>query len=403
MFFPLGIAASIFGVLLWPAYFAGWLNDWPLEAHARWMVTGFGGCFVVGFLGTAGPRLLGSHPWCRFELLWHLGVALAMMLALALPAVGMADLLAGFWLTGVLLSLGARFFIGRRDVPPPGMPLALLGILGAALSSFVLSADGILTLSPALREFCRLMLFQGFLWLPILGVAPYLLPRFFGVPSPHSFDESKTIPAGWWRPFLISVAAGIALIASFVIEIAWGERPGMVLRAVTVVAYLAFAVPGWFGLSKVNGLGLALRCILPTAAIGWMLSAIFPPLRIGNLHLMFIGATGLLMLCAATRVILGHNERHDRLATPMKWMHGVWFMGLLTAATRVAADFVPTIRVSHFIYAAFMWLIMIAFWAWKLRRETRLPEAVEHRPKRRCPKPSRQRRAMMGIAFRSTQ
>ena len=63
LFFPLGILASFLGVLMWPAFFQGWIPFYPLEAHARMMVLGFGACFITGFLGTAGPRLLGSKPW----------------------------------------------------------------------------------------------------------------------------------------------------------------------------------------------------------------------------------------------------------------------------------------------------------------------------------------------------
>jgi hypothetical protein len=49
--FPLGILASLIGVLRWPTFFASWIETCPLEAHARWM--------VIGFLDTAGQRLLG--------------------------------------------------------------------------------------------------------------------------------------------------------------------------------------------------------------------------------------------------------------------------------------------------------------------------------------------------------
>ena len=85
---------------------------------------------VVGFLGTAGPRLLGAEPWCRFEILWHAAMALAVMTALALNRIAPADLLLGFWLFGVLASLAFRVLVGRRDVPPPGFPVALLGVAG---------------------------------------------------------------------------------------------------------------------------------------------------------------------------------------------------------------------------------------------------------------------------------
>lgn len=389
LFFPLGILASAIGVILWPAYFQQWITTYPLESHARWMVIGFGGCFITGFIGTAGPRLLGTDPWCRFEILLHTFSALAVFVLLSLNKTQTADLFTGFWLLGLLKSLLFRVFT-RQDVPPPGLPLVLLGILGASLAGFALSMTSFLSYSYPVHNFWRLLYFQGFLWLPILGVAPYLLPRFFGRKSPHSFPDSPTLPDGWMRPFIESLVAGLLLIASFALE-AWRPGPsGMILRTLVVVVHLTRSVPGLVSWSKVNGLGLALRWILPCAAGGWLLAVWFPPLRIGMLHLMFIGSAGLLMLAVATRVILGHNERHDRLASPMKWFHWVWGMVIFTAATRLTSDFVMKVRITHFIYAAILWVIILAFWSWKLRRELKQPVFEEGVIKTNCPRRKRQ-------------
>src|SRR5690606_34712427 len=148
---------------------------------------------------------------------------------------------------------------------------------------------------------------------------------------------------------------------------------------------LARSVPRLFAWSKVNGLGLALRWVVPCAAGGWLLAAWFQPLRIGMLHLMFIGGAGLLMLAAATRVILGHNDRHDRLTSPLRWFHALWALVLFTAATRLTSDFVLKVRISHFIYAALLWVLITAFWSWKLRLERKLPLYEEGVIQSRCP------------------
>ncbi len=102
VFFPLAFFSSIVGVLLWPLALYGFLDYHPLEAHARWMITGFGGCLIVGFIGTAGPRLLESEIWSRFELIWHTLLALSVLTALAFSKIPTADVLAGFWFLGVL-------------------------------------------------------------------------------------------------------------------------------------------------------------------------------------------------------------------------------------------------------------------------------------------------------------
>lgn len=367
LFLPLGFLASVIGVMLWPAVFRGWIDYYPLEAHARWMIFAFGGNIIVGFLGTAGPRLLGTRPFHSAEFLTHLTLTLAMMTALWFNRIALADILTAVWLLGVLASLLGRFLFARRDVPPPGMPLAILGLAGAATAGLVFGF-GIST-TPFVQQFLRLLYFQGFLWLPILGVAPFILPRFFGKSSLHSFDDSPAIPPGWTRPFLLSLAAALLLLTSFALEAAGHHRSGHILRAATVAVHLSISVPGLVSWSRVNGLGIALRFFLPCAIGGWLLASGFQPMRAGMLHLMFIGGAGLLMLGVATRVILGHGERYDRLASPMRWCHVLWGLILFTSATRLSSDFFPLARVTHFTYAAILWIITLCFWAWKIRAE----------------------------------
>lgn len=371
IFFPLGFAASVCGVLLWPAFFRGWISYYPAEAHARWMVPAFAGSIITGFLGTAGPRLLDSRRFTFIEFLGLLVLALATMVALVLQQVRTADVLAGTWMLALLAALLVRFLFARRDFPPPGLPIAALGIAGAATAAFVFGF-GVSTTFP-LHHFLRLLLFQGLLWLPILGVAPYLLPRFFGKPSLHSFNESASIPEGWFRPFLESLAAAVLVITSFALE-AWGQgRAGHLLRAAAVTLHLARSVPGLFRRNKVNGLSLALRRVIPCTTGGWLLAAWFQPLRSGMLHLMFIGGAGLLMFAAATRVILGHKDRQDRLVSPLRWFHALWVLVIFTAATRLTADFIPKIRITHLSYAALLWVGITGFWLWRLRCERRSP------------------------------
>lgn len=66
LFFLSGILFSIAGVLLWPLFYQEKLTFYPGISHARVMIEAFGGAFVIGFLGTAGPRILSAPrltPW----------------------------------------------------------------------------------------------------------------------------------------------------------------------------------------------------------------------------------------------------------------------------------------------------------------------------------------------------
>ncbi len=360
-----------------PLFLVNWLGDYPAEAHARFMVPGFGGCFITGFLGTAGPRLLGAPPWRKWELAVHAALPLAMMASLAANRISQADLFAGIWLLGVFASMMFRLVRERTDLPPPGMPAAGLGVAAAGLAAIALGLSTAGNYPPECYHFLRLLYFQGLLWLPVIAVAPFLLPRFFGRKSGHEFEDSSEIPPGWLAPFAESAGAALAIVASFAWEAWGGPRAGPALRAIVIFAYFSRAVPGLVSWSRTNGLGWALRWVPVCAAAGWVLDSAFPVYRVGMLHLMFIGGAGLLILVVAARVFLGHGGRNDRLGSPLRWFHAVWALAIFTAATRVVAEFLPRLRFSHFIYAAVLWIAMVAFWAWKLRRESKLPVFAE--------------------------
>src|ERR1051325_2550562 len=62
IFFPAGVLAGIVGVALWPLYFTNVLELYPGLGHARIMACGLFGGFIIGFLGTAMPRMLSAKP-----------------------------------------------------------------------------------------------------------------------------------------------------------------------------------------------------------------------------------------------------------------------------------------------------------------------------------------------------
>lgn len=375
VFFPLGVLASIWGVMLWPAHYAKWVGWWPAEAHARLMVVGFVGCFIAGFLGTAGPRLVGANPFRRWELIWHALLLLVVVGCLAVNRIALADVLTGAWWLGIVGSLLYRLLWEREDVPPPGFPVAMAALLLGASSALYLGAIafGWVTMDGGYWYLSRLLYFQGVIWWPIVGVAPFILPRFFGRKSLHGFDESLTIPAGWWKQFVLSLAAGLLIGVSFVLESKGWFKTGLWGRGVIVLVYLSFAVPGVLQRTGRGALVVAIRLSLLGGAVGWILAAHYPHYRVGSLHLGFIGGGGLLILVVATRVILGHGGRHDRLAGRMRLFHVVTGLAILAATTRTSADFLPAIKISHFIYAALSWVAVVIFWGWWLRREAKAP------------------------------
>src|SRR5947199_4032503 len=90
LFFPAGVIAGLIGVALWPLYFMGVTHFYPGVGHARIMADGLFGGFIVGFLGTAMPRMLSARPLRAIEVFPLVLVHAAMVITFALekPFVG---------------------------------------------------------------------------------------------------------------------------------------------------------------------------------------------------------------------------------------------------------------------------------------------------------------------------
>ena len=383
VFFPLGMLAGIWGVLLWPMLYAGWLHFYPGDAHTRLMVEGFMGAFVLGFIGTAFPRLTGNKSWFGGEflallLLWFLTVG-----SHAMGRVQAGDAAFSAMLLALFLGMAGRWICGNRDTPPPGFVLAFAGILGAAVSAGFLARAA----SPTLEQwqFARLWLFQGFLLLPLMGIGPYLLPRFFGMSSSHSFDDSPSPPSGWWRVAILAIVAGLLVVASFLLEVAGNALVGQLLRALVILVWFATQTPVLRRAKVSTTPGNAVRWGLGGLVAGCVCAAVWPFARLGSLHLFFVSGLGLVTLAVGARVILGHAGRHELLAGKIVWLRWVTGLLILAATTRMSSDFLPAVRVSHHIYAAWTWAIAAVIWLAALAKFLfRNEDSVK--PKSNCPR-----------------
>jgi hypothetical protein len=296
----------------------------------------------------------------------------------------------------ILAGMAARVLRGRSDIPPPGFVLVPAGLLGAAVSALWLALAPMISLE--LWRFARLWYFQGFLLLPLMGIGPYLLPRFFGMPSRHSFDTSLTPPAGWWARALASMVAGISVIASFAIE-AWDwPLAGQLLRALVVLLWFARETPLFRRAAQRTTPGTAVRWSALSMVAGLTCAAIWPYARIGSLHLFFVSGLGLMTMAVGARVILGHAGRHDLLAGKITWLRWVFGLLILAATTRMTSDFIPAVRVSHHNYAAWTWVGAATVWLLALGKYLTADESKVKQPSK-CPR-KRQSAASLRSRFR---
>lgn len=364
LFFPLGVAAGILGVMLWPLHFLG-LGGYPGVGHARIMAHGFLGSFVLGFLATAVPRMLGTGPLAAPGVAGLLGLQI---LSIGGHLIGWNDAADGLFLAGLLVlaaTLAGRFR-GRSDLPPPGLVLALLGVLCAMVGiPMGLGAADDETAATRLIWQNRLV-YQGFLLLPILGVGAYILPGLLGVSNRHDLPEMRVPNARWWYLAGEAALAGSLVLFSFWLEIRGWVRVAYGLRCLAAGGYLRRQWVLEAGGGKKTAAARWLRAAAILLVAGLATVALFPGVRVAWLHLALAGGMTLITLTVGMRVLFGHSGQPQRLGARNVWLSVAFSVVIMAALTRITGDLLPKILVTHYSYGAVIWAVGLTVWAWKV-------------------------------------
>jgi uncharacterized protein involved in response to NO len=361
IFFLLATGAALLGVMLWPLYFHGFVSFYPGQVHARIMTHCFFGGFVIGFLGTALPRLLSVKPLSVPFLLLILAIYLCMLgfYLFGSPFGGDIALLV---LLTLLIATFFQRFLHRKDSPPPGFILVALGFASLFCGTVISILSARLEVPFFFQTLQHLLSFQGFVLLPIMGVGAFILPRFFGVDSAHALPESRAFTPAWRHKALIAGAAGGAILLSFALE-AWGWlRVGSSLRFIAAGLYFLKEARVLAGVRK-NVFSKTLFLGLLLILTGFLATALVLVNRVALSHFTFAGGFALVTLCVATRVVFGHTGNLKLLSVRSKtFVVAVAFI-LLGMLTRVVADFWPEMIASHYTYGAISWAIGLILWA----------------------------------------
>lgn len=361
LFFASGALWSIIGVALWPLFYAQQLGFYPNFVHARLMIEAFGGAFVVGFLGTAGPRMATAPKLTSLELFWLFALHQASAISHLRLQHAWGD---GFFialLVSLLLCLVIRVVTFRKEAPPPQMLLALTGLAcGIAGASMLLSPATLMDLQRL--RLANLLLYQGLLLPPVLGIGSFVFPRMLG----GEFGDPKT--AAQSRSKLIrSIVAAMLLVGSFFLEAFGQVTLGYALRAIVAAGYLLIEVT-W----KTQQAGSLTTGLFWALILGWLGIVLAPLHHVQHVsieHLLYIGGFGMLMLVVGSRVLFGHSGDLDGFFVKSKWVRFLIFLGVLAATTRATPAWVPSTTVSHHIYAAITWALLTLFWLlWHRRR-----------------------------------
>ncbi len=354
VFFFSGAVWSIIGVSLWPLFHAGQLAFYPSLVHARIMIEAFGGAFIIGFLGTAGPRMAGAPKLTPVELLLLFGLHSANGVCHLLVRVTAGEACFLALLVTLLVCLVARVIRFHKETPPPQMLLALAGVLcGIAGAALWLVPD--LASSLPLYRFAGLLLNQGFLLLPVLGIGSFIFPRILG----GEFGDPASASERRWK-LIRAASAAVVVIASFVIEAWMSPLAGSVLRAAVASIYLVVEVR-WRGGAR-GSLAAGLLWALGLGLLGLVLAGFDGARHVAAAHLLYIGGFGLLMLVVASRVLFGHSGELDGFAR-RSWFVRVLIALVVTAAlTRASTGWFPAITISHHYYASSLWALVAALW-----------------------------------------
>ncbi len=378
LFFPLGLVSGIVGLALWPLHLWGALAIYPGVMHARLMIEGFMGAIIIGFLGTAGPRLLSAARFTARELGTLVALHLANVAAhlAARPALG--DALFCAELIALAVVLGRRF-LARGDLPPPNFVLVGGGLPCGIAGAAIVAITSALGEGPRLYAFGMLALSQGFALLPILGVGVFLFPRFLGVPFGSELAELRLPTPGWTRKALLAASVAVAVIASFAVEAAGFLRLAGALRFIAAADYVATQMPSVLKFGRAPLLGQCIRASVWMLLLGLLWPVLLPAYRVAGLHLVFIGGFMLTIFAVGTRVMLGHSGQLHLCKKPLPFLIAACVLLLIGLGARIGADFMPSVvgRERHLIWAALLCIAAALVWGIRLIPRVFIPDSDE--------------------------
>ena len=372
IFFPLGLLLGAIGVALWPLFVWHAIDFYPRDAHLRLMIEGLMGSFIIGFLATAGPRLLDAQPFVAIEtcVLFALQIVSATFHLTQLSSWG--DIT---FLVTLLLFLGfvLRRATTRQDLPPPNFVLVIFGFLNAIAGIALLLAARQLVNSPFLNQLGALMLNEGFVLFPILGVGAFFFPKLLGGAKPEPGDLNIAISL-WKKRALIAALTGLVIWISFALESLDWMRSAAIIRGSVVLWYFAFQGHLFERPSGPPFLAHCFRIGALLLIVALFLPAMLPTYRLANMHLAFIGGFTIMLFTVSTRVILGHSGHAHLFQKRLGFLIAALILLVIAMLARVGADFFPFGRNSHLVYAALIWIIAAAVWAWALAPKLSLSE-----------------------------
>ena len=357
LFFPLALVLGAAGVAHWVLYTTGAIGSYLGRFHATTQTQAFLVAFAAGFLLTALPKRTQTEPASWLEIGALLGLLPIVSLATLLDAQALGQLAYAAALV-VIAQFAIRRFVaraaGRR--PPASFALVPIGLV-AGLVGAALTSSGLAESVPAWTlAIGRRLTYEGVFTCLALGIGAFFLPlagRGEGAPDLDKGNRLAVVAYG---------AAGLAIVAGLVVEVAGAPQVGALIRS--AVALTVLIASGAYRPPTLPGANRWLVWISAWAIpIGLLGAGLFPDHRVESLHVMFVGGFGLLAFTVSAHVVLGHTGQEAAQAG-RPWP--VLAFGALFAAAmamRVSVTAVPEHYFGWLGVAASLWLAGATAWA----------------------------------------
>lgn len=369
LLFPLGFMLAAVGIGAWIPYYLWPANfPYPGQGHAIVQIQGFLMCFILGFLMTMLPKVLGVANLGRLQsILIPAGIiALSVCAWVNRPGFQIAVQALNLFLIGNFLVFALTRWPDRKTPTPSNFTFIPLAFAANAVGTGLRILFYLGALDADALRFASLLQYQAFPLLLILGIGGFLLPKFFGtgVIDPASLRDQKGVPQ------LIPLAMAAILLASYALE-AFSQAMGSGTLAVRLAYLMRTAVWAWFifGQLRLTGISRNLPAYLAAArlslyfmGLGMVMPILLPAYLLAWEHAIFISGFLWLTLSVAARVAASHGGRMDALDQHRKKYLGFGVLLFIAMASRVATDIWTEGHWMHLALASGFALIALGIW-----------------------------------------
>lgn len=332
LFFFFGTLNLILGIIIWIPLI--WLEDfYPIHLHRFFVLYGFMGSYISGFLMTAIPRFSETKKASTKELLTHFFIMTTSVSLIVFNFERVAYIVGGLFPLHLLYFILKRFS-KRKRTPPASFIFIPISLVFAAYSSFKIAWTNDLETGFLYHEAMLLSI--------ILGIGSHLIPGILGHREILPSQQNNFSPFNLILPFF------------FIVNYIFFYNKIFNLISVLVI----FTCFYYWKLYKLPKIKTALNYCLWVS--GWMLMTsfvlkiFFNDYGIHITHAFFISSVTLLTLLVSIRVIQSHSIGNPLIENEKK-IYILTIFILISAATRVSAIFVPSYT-RHLSYSSLMLL-----------------------------------------------